>query len=171
MYIKKFLALFLAAAVLACGLAGCGATVEHHFDDDQYSAAAEAAMRSISASLGRVETLVNSHDVELYGAFAQFKDGSLGRPDGNVTDTAFTQAALDSWAQNPRHKLCTYAESGRTIEEYLPVWQRQIDAAYNALSTLTDAQWEAMHGKTLFLMGALVESGGKVYVETSLSCA
>ena len=109
---KKYIALLAAAVLSVCMLAACGPTVEHRFDDNTYSAQAEATMRSISQELGRMESLLNSHNVKLDAAFARYEDGQPGRPAGDVADTAITQDALNDWAKRPRKALCFYAESG-----------------------------------------------------------
>ena len=109
---KRYIALLAAAVLSVCMLAACGPTVEHRFDDNTYSAQAEATMRSISQELGRMESLLNSHNVKLDAAFARYEDGQPGRPAGDVADTAITQDALNDWAKRPRKALCFYAESG-----------------------------------------------------------
>ena len=140
MKLKKYIALLAAAVLSVCMLAACGPTVEHRFDDNTYSAQAEATMRSISQELGRMESLLNSHNVKLDAAFARYEDGQPGRPEGDVADTAITQDALNDWAKRPRKALCFYAESGAEIETYLAVWQGQLQTAYSALHFLTPAQ-------------------------------
>lgn len=170
MKVKKILAIALALLVLTCMFTACGSTVEHRFDDTAYSAQAEATMRTISQNLSRVENLLNSHGVELYAAFASYEDGKPGRPAGSVSDTAITAEALDNWAAQPGRKLCFYTESGETIESYLAVWQKQIQTAYGALNTLSSEQWNHLEGKTLSMIGMLVKSGEKLYVETSMAC-
>ena len=99
---KKYLVLLAAAVLSVCMLAACGPTVEHRFDDNTYSAQAEATMRSISQELGRMESLLNGHNVKLDAAFARYEDGQPGRPEGDVADTAITQDALNDWAKRPR---------------------------------------------------------------------
>ena len=171
MKLKKYIALLAAAVLSVCMLAACGPTVEHRFDDNTYSAQAEATMRSISQELGRMESLLNGHNVKLDAAFARYEDGQPGRPEDDVADTAITQDALNDWAKRPRKALCFYAESGAEIETYLAVWQGQLQTAYSALNTLTAEQWAELDGTTLSVTGMLVKAGGKTYVETSLRCA
>ena len=167
---KKHLVLLAAAVLSVCMLAACGPTVEHRFDDNTYSAQAEATMRSISQELGRMESLLNSHNVKLDAAFARYEDGKPGRPEGNVADTTITQDALNDWAARPGRKLYVYAESGATIEEYLSVWYGQLGDVYSALNALSAEQWANLDGETVSVTGMLVKAGGKTYVETELTC-
>ena len=167
---KKYLLLLAAAVLSVCMLAACGPTVEHRFDDNTYSAQAEATMRSISQELGRMESLLNSHNVKLDAAFARYEDGKPGRPEGNVADTTITQDALNDWAARPGRKLYVYAESGATIEEYLSVWYGQLGDVYSALNALSAEQWANLDGETVSVTGMLVKAGGKTYVETELTC-
>ena len=102
MKLKKYITLLLSALMLVYALTACGPSVEHRFDTEEYSARAEATMRSIAQQLGRVESLANGHSVELYAAFAEYEDGRPGRPDGDVTVTTVTQDALNDWAARPR---------------------------------------------------------------------
>ena len=122
MKLKKYITLLLSALLLVCVLAGCGPSVEHRFDTTEYSAQAEATMRSISRELARMDSLLAGHNADLDAAFARYEDGKPGRPEGNVADTAITQDALNDWAARPGRKLYVYTESGTTIEEYLSVW-------------------------------------------------
>lgn len=170
MKLKKYITLLLSALMLVCAMTACGPSVEHRFDTEEYSARAEATMRSIAQQLGRVESLANGHGVELYAAFAEYEDGRPGRPDGDVTVTTVTQDALNDWAARPAHKLCIYAESGDEIEEYLAAWLPQVRQMYSALNSLTEEQWQGLAGGTLSLMGELVQQGGKTYVQASIAC-
>ena len=167
---KKYLLLLAAAVLSVCMLAACGPTVEHRFDDNTYSAQAEATMRSISQELGRMESLLNSHNVKLDAAFARYEDGQPGRPEGDVADTAITQDALNDWAARPGRKLYVYTESGTTIEEYLSVWYGQLGDVYSALNSLSAEQWANLDGETVSVTGMLVKAGGRTYVETEVSC-
>ena len=58
---KRYLTLFLSTLLLVCVLAGCAPNVEHRFDTTEYSAQAEATMRSISQQLARMDSLLASH--------------------------------------------------------------------------------------------------------------
>ena len=168
---KHYLPLFLSALLLVCVLAGCGPNVEHRFDTTEYSAQAEATMRSISQQLTRMDSLLAGHNADLDAAFARYEDGKPGRPEGDVADTAITQDALNDWAARPGRKLYVYAESGATIEEYLSVWYGQLGDVYSALNSLSAEQWENLDGETVSVTGMLVKTGGKTYVETCITCA
>ena len=168
---KHYLPLFLSALLLVCVLAGCAPNVEHRFDTTEYSAQAEATMRSISQQLARMDSLLASHNADLDAAFARYEDGKPGRPDGNVANTAITQDALNDWAARPGRKLYVYAESGATIEEYLSVWYAQLGDVYSALNSLSAEQWEKLDGETVSVTGILVKAGGKTYVQTEVTCA
>ena len=167
---KRYLTLFLSALLLVCLLAGCGPSVEHRFDTTEYSAQAEATMRSISRELARMDSLLAGHNADLDAAFARYEDGKPGRPEGNVADTAITQDALNDWAARPGRKLYVYTESGTTIEEYLSVWYAQLGDVYSALNSLSAEQWEKLDGETVSVTGMLVKAGGRTYVETELTC-
>ena len=167
---KHYLPLFLSALLLVCVLAGCGPNVEHRFDTTEYSAQAEATMRSISQQLARMDSLLASHNADLDAAFARYEDGKPGRPEGDVADTAITQDALNDWAARPGRKLYVYAESGSAIEEYLSVWYAQLGDVYSALNALSAEQWAKLDGETVSVTGMLVKAGGKTYVETELTC-
>ena len=167
---KRYLTLFLAALTLLCTLTACGPSVEHRFDTTEYSAQAEATMRSISQQLARMDSLLAGHNADLDAAFARYEDGKPGRPGGDVADTAITQDALNDWAARPGRRLYVYAESGTTIEEYLSVWYGQLGDVYSALNSLTAEQWEKLDGETVSVTGMLVKAGGKTYVETELTC-
>ena len=91
MKLKKYISLSLSALLLMCVLAGCGPSVEHRFDTTEYSAQAEATMRSISRELARMDSLLAGHNADLDAAFARYEDGKPGRPGGDVADTAITQ--------------------------------------------------------------------------------
>ena len=168
---KRYLPLFLSALLLVCVLAGCAPNVEHRFDTTEYSAQAEATMRSISRELARMDSLLAGHNAELDAAFARYEDGKPGRPDGDVADTAITQDALNDWAARPGRKLYVYAESGSAIEEYLSVWYAQLGSVYSALNSLSAEQWEDLDGETVSVTGMLVKSGDTTYVETCITCA
>ena len=168
---KHYLPLFLSALLLVCVLAGCGPNVEHRFDTTEYSAQAEATMRSISQQLTRMDSLLAGHNADLDAAFARYEDGKPGRPEGDVADTAITQDALNDWAARPGRKLYVYAESGSAIEEYLSVWYGQLGDVYSALNSLSAEQWENLDGETVSVTGMLVKTGGKTYVETCITCA
>ena len=168
---KRYLTLFLSALMLVCVLAGCAPNVEHRFDTTEYSAQAEATMRSISRELARMDSLLASHNADLDAAFARYEDGKPGRPEGNVADTTITQDALNDWAARPGRRLYVYAESGATIEEYLSVWYGQLGGVYSALNALSAEQWENLDGETVSVTGMLVKAGGKTYVETEVTCA
>ena len=168
---KHYLPLFLSALLLVCVLAGCGPSVEHRFDTTEYSAQAEATMRSISQQLTRMDSLLAGHNADLDAAFARYEDGKPGRPEGDVADTAITQDALNDWAARPGRKLYVYAESGSAIEEYLSVWYGQLGDVYSALNSLSAEQWENLDGETVSVTGMLVKAGGKTYVETCITCA
>ena len=170
MKLKKYITLLLSALLLVCLLAGCGPSVEHRFDTTEYSAQAEATMRSISRELARMDSLLAGHNADLDAAFARYEDGKPGRPEGNVADTAITQDALNDWAARPGRKLYVYTESGTTIEEYLSVWYAQLGDVYSALNALSAEQWEKLDGETVSVTGMLVKAGGKTYVETELTC-
>ena len=167
---KRYLTLFLSALLLVCLLAGCGPSVEHRFDTTEYSAQAEATMRSISRELARMDSLLAGHNADLDAAFARYEDGKPGRPEGNVADTAITQDALNDWAARPGRKLYVYTESGTTIEEYLSVWYAQLGDVYSALNSLSAEQWEKLDGETVSITGMLVKAGGRTYVETEVTC-
>ena len=164
---KHYLTLFLAALMLLCTLTACAPNVEHRFDTTEYSAQAEATMRSISRELARMDSLLAGHNADLDAAFARYEDGKPGRPGGDVADTAITrdalndwaarpgrklyvyaesgttiEEALNDWAARPGRKLYVYAESGTTIEEYLSVWYTQLGDVYSALNALSAEQWE-----------------------------
>ena len=170
MKLKKYITLLLSALLLVCVLAGCGPSVEHRFDTTEYSAQAEATMRSISRELARMDSLLAGHNADLDAAFARYEDGKPGRPEGNVADTAITQDALNDWAARPGRKLYVYTESGTTIEEYLSVWYGQLGDVYSALNSLSAEQWEKLDGETVSVTGMLVKAGGRTYVETELTC-
>ena len=170
MKLKKYITLLLSALLLVCVLAGCGPSVEHRFDTTEYSAQAEATMRSISRELARMDSLLAGHNADLDAAFARYEDGKPGRPEGNVADTAITQDALNDWAARPGRKLYVYTESGTTIEEYLSVWYGQLGDVYSALNALSAEQWEKLDGETVSVTGMLVKAGGRTYVETELTC-
>ena len=170
MKLKKHITLLLSALLLVCLLAGCGPSVEHRFDTTEYSAQAEATMRSISRELARMDSLLAGHNADLDAAFARYEDGKPGRPEGNVADTAITQDALNDWAARPGRKLYVYTESGTTIEEYLSVWYAQLGDVYSALNSLSAEQWEKLDGETVSVTGMLVKAGGRTYVETELTC-
>ena len=170
MKLKKYITLLLSALMLMCVLAGCGPSVEHRFDTTEYSAQAEATMRSISRELARMDSLLAGHNADLDAAFARYEDGKPGRPEGNVADTAITQDALNDWAARPGRKLYVYTESGTTIEEYLSVWYAQLGDVYSALNSLSAEQWEKLDGETVSVTGMLVKAGGRTYVETELTC-
>ena len=170
MKLKKYITLLLSALMLMCVLAGCGPSVEHRFDTTEYSAQAEATMRSISRELARMDSLLAGHNADLDAAFARYEDGKPGRPEGNVADTAITQDALHDWAARPGRKLYVYAESGTTIEEYLSVWYAQLGDVYSALNSLSAEQWEKLDGETVSVTGMLVRAGGRTYVETEVTC-
>ena len=167
---KHYLPLFLSALLLVCLLAGCGPSVEHRFDTTEYSAQAEATMRSISRELARMDSLLAGHNAELDAAFARYEDGKPGRPGGDVADTAITQDALNDWAARPGRKLYVYAESGAAIEDYLSVWYTQLGDVYSALNSLSAEQWENLDGETVSVTGMLVKAGGRTYVETEVTC-
>ena len=168
---KRYLTLFLSALMFVCVLAGCAPNVEHRFDTTEYSAQAEATMRSISRELARMDSLLAGHNADLDAAFARYEDGKPGRPDGNVANTAITQDALNDWAARPGRRLYVYAESGATIEEYLSVWYAQLGDVYSALNSLTAEQWENLDGETVSVTGMLVKASGKTYVQTEVTCA
>ena len=168
---KHYLPLFLSALLLVCVLAGCGPNVEHRFDTTEYSAQAEATMRSISQQLTRMDSLLAGHNADLDAAFARYEDGKPGRPEGDVADTAITQDALNDWAARPGRKLYVYAESGSAIEEYLSVWYGQLGDVYSALNSMSAEQREKLDGETVSVTGMLVKTGGKTYVETCITCA
>ena len=170
MKLKKYITLLLSALQLMCVLAGCGPNVEHRFDTTEYSAQAEATMRSISRELARMDSLLAGHNADLDAAFARYEDGKPGRPEGNVADTAITQDALNDWAARPGRKLYVYTESGTTIEEYLSVWYGQLGDVYSALNSLSAEQWANLDGETVSVTGMLVKAGGKTYVETEVTC-
>ncbi len=170
MKLKNYITLLLSALLLVCVLAGCGPSVEHRFDTTEYSAQAEATMRSISRELARMDSLLAGHNADLDAAFARYEDGKPGRPEGNVADTAITQDALNDWAARPGRKLYVYAESGATIEEYLSVWYGQLGDVYSALNSLSAEQWEKLDGETVSITGMLVKAGGRTYVETEVTC-
>ena len=170
MKLKKYIPLFLSALLLVYLLAGCGPNVEHRFDTTEYSAQAEATMRSISRELARMDSLLAGHNADLDAAFARYEDGKPGRPGGDVADTAITQDALNDWAARPGRKLYLYAESGSAIEEYLSVWYGQLGDVYSALNALSAEQWENLDGETVSVTGMLVKAGGKTYVETEVTC-
>ena len=171
MKLKKYITLLLSALLLVCVLAGCGPSVEHRFDTTEYSAQAEATMRSISQQLTRMDSLLAGHNADLDAAFARYEDGKPGRPGGDVADTAIAQDALNDWAARPGRKLYVYAESGATIEEYLSVWYGQLGDVYSALNALSAEQWENLDGETVSVTGMLVKAGGKTYVQTEVTCA
>ncbi len=171
MKLKKYIPMFLSALLLVCVLAGCAPNVEHRFDTTEYSAQAEATMRSISRELARMDSLLASHNADLDAAFARYEDGKPGRPDGNVADTTITQDALNDWAARPGRELYVYVESGTTIEEYLSVWYGQLGGVYSALNALSAEQWENLDGETVSVTGMLVKAGGKTYVQTEVTCA
>ena len=166
----KPLALLAIIATLFCTLTACAPNVEHRFDTTEYSAQAEATMRSISQQLTRMNSLLASHNADLDAAFARYEDGKPGRPGGDVADTAITQDALNDWAARPGRRLYVYAESGATIEDYLSVWYTQLGDVYSALNSLSAEQWEKLDGETVSVTGMLVKAGGKTYVETEVTC-
>ena len=170
MKLKTYIPLFLAALTLFCTLTACAPNVEHRFDTTEYSAQAEATMRSISQQLTRMDSLLAGHNADLDAAFARYEDGKPGRPEGDVADTAITQDALNDWAARPGRKLYVYAESGSAIEEYLSVWYAQLGDVYSALNSLTAEQWENLDGETVSVTGMLVKAGGKTYVQTEVTC-
>ena len=167
---KHYIPLLLAALTLLYTLTACAPNVEHRFDTTEYSAQAEATMRSISRELARMDSLLAGHNADLDAAFARYEDGKPGRPEGNVADTAITQDALNDWAARPGRKLYVYTESGTTIEEYLSVWYAQLGDVYSALNSLSAEQWEKLDGETVSVTGMLVKAGGKTYVETEVTC-
>ena len=167
---KRYLTLFLAALTLFCILTACAPNVEHRFDTTEYSAQAEATMRSISRELARMDSLLTGHNADLDAAFARYEDGKPGRPGGDVADTAITQDALNDWAARPGRKLYVYAESGSAIEEYLSVWYAQLGDVYSALNALSAEQWAKLDGETVSVTGMLVKAGGRTYVETEVTC-
>ena len=168
--IKKKFPLLIAVLTLLCTLTACAPNVEHRFDTTEYSAQAEATMRSISRELARMDSLLANHNADLDAAFARYEDGKPGRPGGDVADTAITQDALNDWAARPGRKLYVYAESGSAIEEYLSVWYTQLGEVYSALNSLSAEQWEKLDGETVSVTGMLVKAGGKTYVETEVTC-
>ena len=170
MKLKHYIILLLAALTLLCTLTACAPNVEHRFDTTEYSAQAEATMRSISQQLTRMDSLLAGHNAELDAAFARYEDGKPGRPGGDVSDTTITQDALNDWAARPGRRLYVYAESGTTIEEYLSVWYAQLGDVYSALNSLSAEQWENLDGETVSVTGMLVKAGGKTYVETEVTC-
>ena len=170
MKLKKYITLLLSALMLMCVLAGCGPNVEHRFDTTEYSAQAEATMRSISRELARMDSLLAGHNADLDAAFARYEDGKPGRPGGDVADTAITRDALNDWAARPGRRLYVYAESGAAIEDYLSVWYTQLGDVYSALNSLSAEQWEKLDGETVSVTGMLVKAGGKTYVETEVTC-
>ena len=171
MKLKKYITLALAALTMVCTLAACAPNVEHRFDVNEYSAQAEATMRSISQQLAQMDSLLAVHNADLDAAFARYEDGKPGRPEGNVANTAITQDALNDWAARPGRKLYVYAESGTTTEAYLSVWYNQLGSVYSALNSLTAEQWEKLDGETVSVTGMLVQSGDKTYVQTEVTCA
>ena len=170
MKLKHYIILLLAALTLLCTLTACAPNVEHRFDTTEYSAQAEATMRSISRELARMDSLLAGHNADLDAAFARYEDGKPGRPGGDVADTAIAQDALNDWAARPGRKLYLYAESGSAIEEYLSVWYGQLGDVYSALNALSAEQWENLDGETVSVTGMLVKAGGKTYVETEVTC-
>ena len=168
---RRSLTFLFAVLTLLCTLSACAPNVEHRFDTTEYSAQAEATMRSISQQLTRMDSLLASHNADLDAAFARYEDGKPGRPGGDVADTAITQDALNDWAARPGRKLYVYAESGTTIEEYLSVWYGQLGSVYSALNSLSAEQWEKLDGETVSVTGMLVKAGGKTYVQTEVTCA
>ena len=168
---RRSLTFLFAVLTLLCTLSACAPNVEHRFDTTEYSAQAEATMRSISRELARMDSLLASHNADLDAAFARYEDGKPGRPEGNVADTTITQDALNDWAARPGRELYVYVESGTTIEEYLSVWYGQLGDVYSALNSLTAEQWENLDGETVSVTGMLVKAGGKTYVETEVTCA
>ena len=171
MKLKKYITLALAALTMVCTLAACAPNVEHRFDVNEYSAQAEATMRSIAQQLAQMDSLLAVHNADLDAAFARYEDGKPGRPEGNVANTAITQDALNDWAARPGRKLYIYTESGATIEEYLSVWYAQLGDVYSALNSLSAEQWEKLDGETVSVTGMLVKAGGKTYVQTEVTCA
>ena len=167
---RRSLTFLFAVLTLLCTLSACAPNVEHRFDATEYSAQAEATMRSISRELARMDSLLAGHNADLDAAFARYEDGKPGRPEGNVANTAITQDALNDWAARPGRELYVYAESGATIEEYLSVWYGQLGDVYSALNSLTAEQWENLDGETVSVTGMLVKAGGKTYVETEVTC-
>ena len=168
---RRSLTFLFAVLTLLCTLSACAPNVEHRFDTTEYSAQAEATMRSISRELARMDSLLASHNADLDAAFARYEDGKPGRPEGNVADTTITQDALNDWAARPGRELYVYVESGTTIEEYLSVWYGQLGDVYSALNSLTAEQWENLDGETVSVTGMLVKAGGKTYVQTEVTCA
>ena len=168
---RRFLTFLFAVLTLLCTLTACAPNVEHRFDTTEYSAQAEATMRSISQQLTRMDSLLASHNADLDVVFARYEDGKPGRPDGDVANTAITQDALNDWAARPGRKLHVYAESGATIEEYLSVWYAQLGSVYSALNSLSAEQWENLDGETVSVTGMLVKTGDTTYVETCITCA
>ena len=171
MKLKHYITLLLAALTLFCTLTACAPNVEHRFDTTEYSAQAEATMRSISRELARMDSLLAGHNADLDAAFARYEDGKPGRPGGDVADTAITQDALNDWAARPGRKLYVYTESGSAIEEYLSVWYAQLGDVYSALNSLSAEQWENLDGETVSVTGMLVKTGDTTYVETCITCA
>ena len=57
-----------------CLLAGCAPNVEHRFDTTEYSAQAEATMRSISRELARMDSLLAGHNADLDAAELEEKN-------------------------------------------------------------------------------------------------
>ena len=168
---RRSLTFLFAVLTLLCTLSACAPNVEHRFDTTEYSAQAEATMRSISQQLTRMDSLLASHNADLDAAFARYEDGKPGRPGGDVADTAITQDALNDWAARPGRKLHVYAESGSAIEEYLSVWYAQLGSVYSALNSLSAEQWENLDGETVSVTGMLVKTGDTTYVETCITCA
>ena len=71
MKLKHYITLLLAALTLFCTLTACAPNVEHRFDTTEYSAQAEATMRSHSGELARMDSLLAGHNAVLDEAFAR----------------------------------------------------------------------------------------------------
>ena len=115
MKLKKYITLALAALTMVCTLAACAPNVEHRFDVNEYSAQAEATMRSISQQLAQMDSLLAVHNADLDAAFARYEDGKPGRPEGNVANTAITQDALNDWAARPGGSCMSTPRAARPL--------------------------------------------------------
>ena len=80
MKLKKYITLALAALTMVCTLAACAPNVEHRFDVNEYSAQAEATMRSISQQLAQMDSLLAVHNE--CGKYCHYpgRPERLGRP-------------------------------------------------------------------------------------------